>query len=70
MMTGRPGACSTGRMFYYFEMRFKKSKREGVRDIGFHGDIFDWNRYVVYDEGLTPDDLAATIAKYVTTKTA
>ena len=60
----------SGRMFYYFEMRFKKSKREGVRDIGFHGDIFDWNRYVVYDEGLTPDDLAAAIAKYVTTKTA
>jgi hypothetical protein len=30
--------------------------------------MFDWNRYVVYDEGLTPDDLAAAIAKHVTTK--
>ena len=61
---GRP--C--GRMFYSFEMRFKKSKREGVRDITFFGTMFDWNRYVVYDEGLTPDDLAAAIAKHVTTK--
>ena len=57
-----------GRMFYYFDMRFKKSKREGVRDISFLGTMFDWNRYVVYDEGLTPDDLAAAIAKYVTAK--
>ena len=57
-----------GRMFYSFEMRFKKSKREGVRDISFLGIMFDWNRYVVYDEGLTQDDLAAAIAKYVTTK--
>jgi len=30
--------------------------------------MFDWNRYVVYDKGLTPDDLAAAIAKYVTAK--
>ena len=59
-----------GRMFYEFEMRFKKSKREGVRDISFVGAMFDWNRYVVYDEGLTPDDLAAAIAKYVTAKMA
>jgi len=57
-----------GRMFYEFEMRFRKSKREGVRDIRFVGVMFDWNRYVVYDEGLTPDDLAAAIAKYVTAK--
>ena len=59
-----------GRMFYEFEMRFRKSKREGVRDIRFVGVMFDWNRYVVYDEGLTPDDLAAAISKYVTTKAA
>ena len=58
-----------GRMFYSFEMRFKKSKREGVRDVSFLGTMFDWNRYVVYDEGLTPDDLAAAIAKHVTVKT-
>ena len=57
-----------GRMFYEFEMRFRKSKREGVRDIRFVGVMFDWNRYVVYDEGLTPDDLAAAISKYVTAK--
>ena len=59
-----------GRMFYSFEMRFKKSKREGVRDISFLGTMFDWNRYVVYDDGLTPDDLAAAIAKYVTANMA
>ena len=57
-------------MFYSFEMRFKKSKREGVRDISFLGAMFDWNRYVVYDGSLTPDDLADAIAKYVTTKPA
>ena len=27
----------------------------------FDGPAFDWNKYVVYDNGLTPDDLAAAV---------
>ena len=32
----------------------------------FDGPAFDWNKYVVYDSGLTLDDLAAAVRKYAT----
>ena len=48
----------------YFTMSFDMYDGE-PGCIDFCGSDFDWNEYIVYDNGLAPDDLAAAIQKYV-----
>ncbi len=52
------------RQIGYFTMSFDTYDGEpGYAD--FRGSDFNWNKYVVYDSGLTKDDLVEAIRKYV-----
>lgn len=53
------------RAFSFFFLNFRK-KGDSITDLAFDGPVLDWNRYVVFDNGLTMDDLATAVREYVT----
>ena len=52
------------RQIGYFTMSFDMLDGE-YGYVDFCGPDFDWNEYIVYDSGLTMDDLSTAIQKYV-----
>ena len=52
------------RQIGYFTMSFDMLYGE-YGYVDFCGPDFDWNEYIVYDSGLTMDDLSTAIKKYV-----
>ena len=51
------------RAFGYFFLSFQMTGRD-VRNVTFDGPVLDWNNYIVYDDGLTADDVAAAVGEF------